>query len=126
MSGNDLRAPERWELMYKTAYTVMVGLRLRRIREGRNLTQNQAASRTRRKRGGPYSQGFLSRLEAGYASAPLYSYIDFADTYELDPARVLGGEDADRKVGEAELALIKFLRHLGITPDQAMARLARG
>jgi hypothetical protein len=33
MSGNDLRAPERWELMYKTAYTMMVGLRLRRIRE---------------------------------------------------------------------------------------------
>jgi hypothetical protein len=90
------------------------------------MTQNQVVSRTRRKRGGYYSQGFLSRLESGYASAPLYAYIDFATSYELDPARLMGPEDADQKVGEAELTLVKFLRHLAISPDEAMARLARG
>lgn len=118
--------PERWEMLHKTGYTLMIGRRLKRIREGRHLTQMQVADRTRRPKGGTYSQGLLSRIEAGYANAPLYPYIDFANFYELDPGRVMGPEDAEREVGEAEMALVKFLRRLGITPDEAMARIARG
>jgi transcriptional regulator with XRE-family HTH domain len=125
-SGKDLHATERWEMLHKTPYTVMVGLRLRRIREGRRMTQHEVVGKTRKPRGrGFYSQGFLSRLEAGYANAPLYAYVDFANTYELDPARLMGPEDADKKVGDAEMALVRFLRRLGISPDEAMARLAR-
>ena len=126
LHGNDLRATERWEMLHKTPYTVMVGLRLRRIREGRRLTQQHVADSTRKPRGnGYYSQGLLSRIEGGYANAPLYSYIDFADFYELDPARVLGPEEADKPVDEAEMTLIKFLRRTGISVDEAIARLAR-
>lgn len=70
-NGKDLRAGERWEMLHKTPYTLMIGRRLRRIREGRHLTQKAVADRTRKPRGnGFYSQGLLSRIEAGYANAP--------------------------------------------------------
>jgi transcriptional regulator with XRE-family HTH domain len=125
--GEDLRATQRWEMLHKTGYTLMLGRRLKRIREGRHLTQQHVADRTRKPRGnGFYSQGLLSRIEAGYANAPLYAYIDFADFYELDPARVMGPEDAEKPVDEAEMALIKFLRRVGISVDEAIARLTRG
>jgi transcriptional regulator with XRE-family HTH domain len=118
---------EKWELLHKTPYTVMIGRRLKRIREGRHLTQRAVADNTRKPRGnGFYSQGLLSRVEAGYANAPLYAYIDFANYYELDPARVMGPEDAEKPVDEAEMTLIKFLRRTGISVDEAIARLAQG
>jgi transcriptional regulator with XRE-family HTH domain len=117
---------ERWERLYKTGYTLMIGRRLKRIREGRHLTQREVADRTRKPLGrGFYSQGMLSRIEAGYANAPLYTYLDFANFYELDPARVMGPEDAEKPVDEAELTLIKFLRRTGVSVDEAIARLAR-
>ena len=123
----DLRAPKRWEMLHKTPYTMMIGRRLKRIREGRHLTQREVVTRTRKPRGnGFYSQGLLSRIEAGYANAPLYTYVDFANTYELDPGRVMGPEDAEKPVDEAELTLIKFLRRTGISVDEAIARLAGG
>jgi hypothetical protein len=67
----------------------------------------------------------LSRIEAGYANAPLYVYIHLAEAYELDPGRLMGPEEAEKPIGEAEIALIKFLRRLGIAPDEAMARVAK-
>ena len=125
MSGHPIKG-ERWERLHKTGYTLMIGRRLRRIREGRHLTQQYVADRTRKPRGnGFYSQGFLSRIEAGYANAPLYAYIDFANFYDLDPARVMGPEDAEKPVDEAQMALIKFLRRAGISIDEAIARLAK-
>ena len=120
--------PERWELLYRTAYSGMLGARLRRIREGRHLTQGQALRLVKRpppsKR--TYSQGFLSRIEAGYANSPLYAYIHLAQAYEIDPGRLMGPEEAEKPVGEAEMTLIEFLRRLGISPAEAMARLAKG
>ena len=37
----------------------------------------------------------------------------------------MGPEEAEKPIGEAEIALIKFLRRLGIAPDEAMARVAK-
>ena len=95
--------PERWELLYRTAYSGMLGARLRRIREGRHLTQGQALRLVKRpppsKR--TYSQGFLSRIEAGYANSPLYAYIHLAEAYKIDPGRLMGPEEAEKPVGEA-------------------------
>ncbi len=125
LSGRPIKG-ERWERLHKTGYTLMIGRRFKRIREGRQLTQQYVADRTRKPRGnGFYSQGFLSRIEAGYANAPLYAYIDFAEFYDLDPARMMGPEDAEKPVDEAEMALIKFLRRAGISIDEAIARLAK-
>jgi hypothetical protein len=92
----------------------------------RRQTQAQALERVRRPNGRGYSPAFLSRIEAGYANSPLYAYIHLAEGYDLDVARLLGPEEAEKPVGDAEMTLIRFLSRLGITPDEAMARLARG
>jgi transcriptional regulator with XRE-family HTH domain len=126
MSERGEKLGSSWQLLYRTGYTVMLGTRLRRIREGRHMTQGQAMAKVRKPQGGGYSQPLLSRIEAGYANAPLYVYLHLAEAYELDPARLLGPEEAEKPVGEAELALVLFLRRLRIRPDEAMARLARG
>ena len=123
--GRKSRAAEQWELLYRTPYTVMVGGRLRGIRETRKLTQRQALARTRRPNGGTYSQGFLSRIEAGYANAPLYAYVHLSKAYELEPGRILGSDEAQKPITEAEMTVVKFLRRARISPDEALARLAR-
>jgi transcriptional regulator with XRE-family HTH domain len=122
-SGEDLRAPERWELLFRNTYTVMLGRRLRRVREAAGLTQAEALKSVRRPNGRSYSVAFLSRIEAGYANSPLYAYLHLAEGYELDVARLLGPEEAEKPVGEAEMTLILLLRRLGITADEAIARL---
>lgn len=123
--GRQIRVAERWEMLYKTPYTVMLGLRLRRIRERRRLTQTEVLERVRRPNGRGYSQAFLSRVEAGYANSPLYAFIHLAEGYDMDPARLLGPSDSEKPVSDAEMTLIRFLRRLGISPDEAMARIVR-
>jgi hypothetical protein len=75
-------------------------------------------------RPGPYSQGLLSRLEKGYANSPLYVYIHFAEVYEVDSGRLMGSDDAQKPITEAEMTLVRFLRRAQIKPDDAIARLA--
>jgi transcriptional regulator with XRE-family HTH domain len=115
--------PEQWELLYRTPYTVMVGSRLRHLRQTLGLTQHQATWRVRRPRGGRYSQSVVSRLERGYGNAPLYTYIHFAEAYEVGPELVLGADEVQRPVREGEMTLIRVLRRLEISPDVALARL---
>jgi transcriptional regulator with XRE-family HTH domain len=114
---------ERWEFFYKTPYTEMIGSRLRRLREGRGLSQSQVRHSVRRPRGGPYSQSLISRLERGYANAPVYVYTHFAEAFDLAPEVLLGPDDALKPVAEAEMILLRVLRRLSISPDEALARL---
>lgn len=44
----------------------------------------------RRPRGGPYSQSLISRLEKGHANAPLYTYVHFAEAYDVAPEQLMG------------------------------------
>lgn len=131
-TGRDVRTPrheplpaDRWDMAYVTEYTRMVGRRLKRIRDERGLTQGRVMYLVERPDGRNYSRGLLSRIESGYANSPLYVYLHLADFYELDPAAILGPEDDGEGMGEAEMALIEALRRLGISPGEAMARLAR-
>jgi transcriptional regulator with XRE-family HTH domain len=123
---DDLHADENPLMMHRTAYSYMLGFRLKRLREGRGLTQAHVGRSTRRSGGARYSQGFISRIEAGYTNAPLYAYTDLAEFYEVDAARLMGPEETEKPVGEAEMTLLRFLRRLGVSPDEAMARLASG
>ncbi len=116
--------PERWELFYKSPYTELVGSRLLRLRQGRGLSQSQVRHGVRRPRGGPYSQSTISRLERGYANAPIYVYVHFAEAFELAPEVLLGPDDALNPVPEAEMTLLRVLRRLSIRPDEALARIA--
>jgi transcriptional regulator with XRE-family HTH domain len=119
----DLEARHRWELYYRTPYTGMIGARLKRLRLARGLSQLQARERVRRPTGGAYSQGLLSRLEKGYANSPLYVYLHFAEAYEVDPGRLMGSDDAQKPITEAEMTLIRFMRRAKLKPDEAIARL---
>jgi transcriptional regulator with XRE-family HTH domain len=125
IEGGERPEPRRWELLYRTPYTLMVGSRLRRLRESQGLTQYQVRHRVSRPQGGPYSQSVISRLEGGYANAPLYTYIHFAEAYEVAPELLLGPDEVQRPVKEAEMTLLRVLRRLDVAPDVALARLTR-
>jgi transcriptional regulator with XRE-family HTH domain len=113
----------RWALLYRTPYTEYVGSRLRRLREVRRMTQQQARLRAVRPNGKGYSQSTLCRLEAGYANAPLYAYIHFAEAYDTDPAAVLGRDEFDDRVTRVEMTMVKLIRRMGIPVEEAIARL---
>jgi hypothetical protein len=75
--------------------------------------------------GGRYTPGFFSRLERGWASGPLVTYVSVAAQFDVEPGRLLGPDDAQREVTGAEMTLVHVLRRMGITPDEAIARLVR-
>jgi transcriptional regulator with XRE-family HTH domain len=107
----------------KIRYTELIGSRLLRLRQGRGLSQSQVRHSVRRPRGEPYSQSLISRLR-GYANAPVYVYIHFAEAFDLAPELLLGPDDALNPVPEAEMTLLRVLRRLSIRPDEALARIA--
>jgi transcriptional regulator with XRE-family HTH domain len=124
-NNEDVDTLRRWELMYRTPYSEMVGARIKRTRTSRDLTQGRLAERVRRPRGGTYTKGFLSRVEKGYASSPLYAYVHIAEALELEPGRLMGSDETQKPLSEAEMTLVRFTRRVGIKPDEAIARLAR-
>jgi transcriptional regulator with XRE-family HTH domain len=100
------------------------GARLLRARTSRGLTQGGLLERVERPRGGTYSRGLLSRIEKGYANSPLYVYMHIAAALELDPGRLMGSDETQKPISEAEMTMVRFLRLAGIKPDEAIARLA--
>lgn len=115
----------RWELFYRTRYSEMVGARVRRARSGRDLTQKKLLERVEHPRGTRYSKGMLSRIEKGYANSPLYVYVHLAAALELEPGRLMGSDETQKPISEAEMTLIRFLRRVGVKPDAAIAALAQ-
>ena len=73
--------------------------------------------------GGHYSAGYFSRLERGFASAPLYVYLAIAAVFDVDPGVLLGADAACLDTTEAEIVLLRCLRELGLEPHEALARL---
>jgi len=125
-SGEEVATLQRWELLYRTPYTEMVGARIKRARTSRDLTQGRLAERVRRPRGGIYTKGFLSRVEKGYASSPLYAYAHIAEALGIEPGRLMGSDETQKPLSEAEMTMVRFIRRVGIKPDEAIARLAAG
>jgi hypothetical protein len=74
-------------------------------------------------RGGRYSPGLLSRVENGFANPPIV-YVHVADALEMPPESLMGDEDVQRPVTEAELTLLRYLRAIGLKPHEALARVA--
>jgi transcriptional regulator with XRE-family HTH domain len=120
----EIETLNRWELFYRTPYSEMVGARARRARRSRGITQGALVSKIERPRGGYYSRGLLSRIEKGYANSPLYVYMHIAAALELDPGRLMGSDETQKPISEAEMTLVRFLRRAGISVDEALALLA--
>lgn len=115
---------DRWELFYRTPYSEMVGARLRRIRAGRDLTQAKLLEEVEHPRRATYSKGLLSRIEKGYANSPLYVYVHLATALDIEPGRLMGSDETQKPITEAEMTLIRVLRRAAIRPDEAIASLA--
>ncbi len=110
---------------YHCEWGVIVGDRIRRLRRERNLTLADMCAGVDKPDGGHYTTGFFSRLERGWASGPLVTYVSVAAQFDVEPGRLLGPDDAQREVTGAEMTLVHVLRRMGITPDEAIARLVR-
>ncbi len=118
-----LLLPRNEDLLYRTEYTEMVGLRIRRLREERGWNQAHLAARIVRPRGGRFSAGLVSRVERGQANPPIYAYVHIAEILDLAPGVLMGPRSPEEPVGEAELTLIRFLRRTGMSPDEALVRI---
>lgn len=105
-------------------WTIVVGDRIRRLRRDRNLTLVELARMVEKPRGGTYSPGYISRVERGWASTPLSTYLAIAGALRVAPWRLLGPEEVQKDVTDAELTLILFLRRLEMAPDEVLARVA--
>jgi len=64
-------------------------------------------------------------VERGFASPPLWAYIEIARIFEVTPGRLLGPEEMESQVAESELTLVRVTRRLGLSPEEAIARLLR-
>jgi transcriptional regulator with XRE-family HTH domain len=105
---------------------MVVGGRIRRLRQREEMTLYGLAEQIFRPDGGRYSAGFFSRLERGWASPPLWVYVVIAERFGVEPARLLGPDDAYKPVGEGEMTLVRTLRRVGMSPEEAIARLLGG
>jgi transcriptional regulator with XRE-family HTH domain len=118
-------AGPEWSRRYRCEWGEVVGGRVRRLREARGLTLAQVAGSFQRPDGGHYSPGFLSRLERGWASPPLWVYVVLAEHFDVEPGRLLGPDHVATGISEAEVMLLRLLRRLRVEPDEAIARLVR-
>lgn len=110
---------------YRTEWGQVVGNRVRVLRTKAGLHIYELARDLYRGDGRPYSTSFVSRLERGWASAPLHTYVVIANRFEVEPGELLGNEDIASPVSAAELTLVRALREIGVSPEEAIARVAR-
>ena len=102
-----------------------MGDRIRRLRNDRGWSLAELARRVWKPDGGHYSAGYFSRVERGWASAPLYVYLAIADVLEVKPGILLGADEATKEFTAEQRLLLGFLEAAGIEPGEALARLAR-
>jgi transcriptional regulator with XRE-family HTH domain len=123
--ANGYRTGPKWPDPWHCEWGVVVGDRIRRLRRARNLTLADLATEVHKPEGGHYSPGYISRLERGWATAPLYVYLAIADVLGTDPGRLLGEDAALQDATESEMTLLMSLRLMRIQPEVALARIAK-
>lgn len=53
-------------------------------------------------------------------------YILIARHFDVAPGELLGSEGVERPITDAELTMVRVVRNLRLTPDEAIARLMSG
>jgi transcriptional regulator with XRE-family HTH domain len=114
----------RWNDPFHCEWGTVVGDRVRRLRRERGMTLHELSMEVDKPQGGHYSPGYFSRLERGWASAPLVVYVEIAGVFGVEPGRLLGPDDAQREVSEGEMTLLHVLRRMELVPAEAIALLA--
>lgn len=110
---------------YYSDWSAVVGDRVRRLRRDRDMALVDLCGIVDKPDGARYTPGFFSRLERGWASGPLATYVNVAEALEVEPGRLLGPDDVQLEISEAEMTLVDLVRRIGISPAEAIARLAR-
>lgn len=113
-----------WRRPYRRPWAGVVGNRVRRLRTAREWTLQDLAVKLRKPEGGHYSAAFVSRLERGWASPPLFAYLLVAEALEVPPGKLLGRGELERELTPGEGVLVTFIKRMGITPEEAVVRLA--
>ena len=116
----------RWSDPYHCDWGTVVGARLRRLRTAHGWTLAELCPRVGKPEGGHDSAGYFSRLERGWASAPLYVYLVIAERLGVNPGLLLGADELDKSLTGGQKALLRFLDRAGIEPEEAIVRLAEG
>lgn len=106
---------------YFSEWGEVVGGRIRRLRQARGLTLHELAREPLTPRGGGHGPGYVSQLERGWSSPPLYTYVAIARALDEAPGRLLGPDLTE--VDPAETTLLECLRAAGIAPHEALTRL---
>ena len=106
-------------------WAVVVGDRIRRLRVARGWTLKDLSLKIVRPDGYHYTIGYFSKLERGWASAPLYVYLSIAAAFDMDGGRLLGPDSAMLEASEAEMTVVQTMRELGIEPHAALAQLVQ-
>jgi transcriptional regulator with XRE-family HTH domain len=119
------RDGEGWSKAYKLEWGEVVGHRVRRLRQAREWALHDLQKRVPKPGGGRYSGGYFSRVERGWTSPPLYVYLRIAEALEIEAGALLGLETFDRELGPEQLLLLKVVERMGLTPEEAIARLAQ-
>jgi transcriptional regulator with XRE-family HTH domain len=122
----DEEAGPTWASRYRMEWAMVVGRRVRALRQQREIAIPALAQAIQRADGRPYSPSFVSRLERGWASPPLFAYIALARYFDVAPGELLGSEGVERPITDAELTMIRVARNLLLSPDEAIVRLMQG
>ena len=120
------QAGPAWASRYRMEWAQVVGRRVRSLRLQREMTIIELAREIERADGRPYSPSFVSRLERGWASPPLFAYITLARFFDVAPGELLGSEGVERPLSDAELTMVRVARNLLLSPEQAIVRLMAG
>jgi len=123
--GNEQAGPN-WGTRYRLEWGMVVGRRVRAMRLQREMSIARLAQEIQRADGRPYSSSFVSRLERGWASPPLFSYILIARYFDVAPGELLGSEGVERPITDSELTMVRVARNLLLTPEEAIVRLMKG
>jgi transcriptional regulator with XRE-family HTH domain len=114
-----------WSKAYKLEWGEVVGHRVRRLRQARGWKLHDLQGRVPKPAGGRYSGGYFSRVERGWTSPPLYVYLRIAEALELKPGELLGLEAFDRELSPEQVLLLKVVEEMGLSAEEAIARLAQ-
>jgi len=114
----------RWSAPYYVEWGVVVGDRIRRLRQDRHWALKDLARRVPKPDGGGYSIGYFSRLERGWANAPLYVYLKIAEALDVEAGVLLGPDELQREVSAGERIVLDFMARAGIEPVDAVLRLS--
>jgi transcriptional regulator with XRE-family HTH domain len=123
--GTDPNLGWVWRNHKYCEWAAVVGGRIRRLRHERGLTLKQLGEAIDKPAGlYGYSHSYLSRIERGYAFAPIFVYLGIAHALDVAPGILLGPDAAALPISEAEMVLLRTLSALNIEAHDAIARVS--